>query len=598
MLLFEVPDANPSLTLIESCCTLVGIAFAFSFPLFASTQFRSVEIALGALARNRRLSVLTVFLAALLLRLAIIPFCPIPAPFVGDDFSFLLGADTLLHGRIANPTPVMWTHFETIHVTMFPTYSTMYFPGQSLVLAFGKLALGHPWYGLLFMSALMCAAICWMLQAWVPPSWALLGGFISVIHLGLFSYWINSYHSAGTIGAFGGALMLGGLRRGVTNGRIRDWMMLSVGVSTLILSRPYEGLLLSLPVCGYLCWWMLFGKNCPSLRTLMRQAVLPLSVVVVALGWLGYYDLKAFGKVSTLPYTLDRAQYAMAPYFVWQGARPEPVYRHEEIRRFYYEAEIEFFAKIHSLRGFLPQTLYKTGFTILFYAGVVLLPPLIMMRRVLLDRRTRFLVICTAVMVVGLTIQVFVIPHYVAAFTCVFYALGLQAMRHLRVWKPEGRPVGMFMVRSTFPILILMCAFRLGAGPLKLPMHEWPANKWNFRWYGPDHFGTERASIQDSLEKMPGKQLVLVRYSLKHNPIDEWVYNGADIDGSKVIWARDMDEAHNRELLAYYPDRQVWLVQPDSDTARMEPFGAAATSASTPLLASNSKEHSPDTRKP
>ena len=49
-----------------------------------------------------------------------------------------------------------------------------------------------------------------------------------------------------------------------------------------------------------------------------------------------------------------------------------------------------------------------------------------------------------------------------------------------------------------------------------------------------------------------------------HDPFDEWVYNSADIDGSKVVWARDMDAADNLELIRYYTDRKVWLVEPDA----------------------------------
>ena len=74
------------------------------------------------------------------------------------------------------------------------------------------------------------------------------------------------------------------------------------------------------------------------------------------------------------------------------------------------------------------------------------------------------------------------------------------------------------------------------------------------------------------MEQLPQKQLMIVRYSPQHEPKDEWVYNAADIDGSKVIWAREMDASDNLELRRYYSDRQVWLVQPDLETEQVSPY--------------------------
>ena len=95
---------------------------------------------------------------------------------------------------------------------------------------------------------------------------------------------------------------------------------------------------------------------------------------------------------------------------------------------------------------------------------------------------------------------------------------------------------------------------------------------WINWWYGPENYGTERAQIQARLEQLPGPQLAIVRYSPDHFPLDQWVYNAADIDHSKVVWAWEMDDSSNLELFHYYKDRQVWLVQPDSSAERMTPY--------------------------
>jgi hypothetical protein len=572
MILSSGPENGTSLILIEGGLTSIAFGMAFCLPRLGFGWFSRIEHIFGRLARRKSLSVAVVGFTGLLVRLAILPLCPRPLPFIPDDFSFLLAADTFASGRLTNPTPAMWVNLESIHVTMQPTYMSMYFPAQGLLLAAGKVLMGHPWYGILLVTAMMCAAICWMLQAWLPPSWALLGGFLAVLRLGLFSYWINTYSGAGSIAALGGALVLGALPRFMKTTRLRDGLLMAVGVSLLGICRPYDGMLLCLPVICFLAWWIFFGKNRPTPARLLRGSAVPLALILVSATWMGYYNYRVFGNPLTPSYTINRAQYAMAPYFVWQSRRPEPAYRHAVIREFYYQDELNNFNKIHTLSGFVPETLLKAARGILFYSGIVLLIPLIMVRRVFLDRRLRFLILCVFVLMAGQLVEIFLIPHYLAPFTAAFYAIGLQAMRHLRLWSPGGQPVGLTLTRLIAIVCVVLAGMRLYAEPLHLALPVWPA-AWAAEWYGTgSQSGADRAEIVAHMEGLPGKQLLIVRYSPHHNPLIQWVYNAADIDNSKVVWAWDMDAAENLELIRYYKDRTVWLVEPDTNPAKVSRY--------------------------
>jgi len=136
--------------------------------------------------------------------------------------------------------------------------------------------------------------------------------------------------------------------------------------------------------------------------------------------------------------------------------------------------------------------------------------------------------------------------HYASAAVAPLYiltAIGFERMAEVR----RGRwPVG-----AALSTALIVCVF-LSVG-LKVTR---VAAFYEEKGYG--EFTRARSRVLERLAQEPGRDFVIVRYADGHDPNREWVYNRADIDGSEVVWARDMGAIRNAELIDYFADRRIW----------------------------------------
>ena len=523
-----------------------------------SSAFRSLERAFGRLARRRGLAVFAAGAGVVALRVAFIPVLGIPQPRWNDEFSYLLAADTFAHGKTTNPTHPMWIHFESFHIIEHPTYMSMYPPAQGLVLAAGQL-LGHPWIGQLLVTAAMCSALCWMLQAWLPPQWALLGAILAALRLGILSYWMNTYWCA-SVAALAGALVLGAWPRLRKRPRSVESLILAFGLVILANSRPYEGFVFAIPIAFAMLYW-LTGPNHPAFRVTLSRVAIPILVVLLLASLAtGYYYYRVTGSALRLAYQVNRETYATAPYFIWQTPARAPVYRHEVIRNLY-DWELAEFERYRTFGGYFLGVGWKLKSWWQFYLGPLLTVPLLALPWVVRERKMRLPLLICAAMAAGFAVQTWTLPHYFSPAVCVFYLLLVQCMRHLWQWSPANRRLGRKVVRAIPVLACAMILLRVAAAGAHVRIEPaWPRGN------------LERAMLLRQLQQLPESQLVIVRYAPHHDFDREWVYNEADIDAAKVVWARDMGRSANRELLDYFRDRKVWLVEADSPAPQLQPY--------------------------
>jgi hypothetical protein len=612
-----------SLYVLELVVTLLSLLLAFRAPRVSLLLYSGAMHRLRRLARHPYLSALLVAALPLLLRFALLPWIPAPQPQIQEEFSYLLGADTFAHGRLANPTHPMAVFFDNIQLIQTPHYASARPPGQAVFLCLGEVLFRMPWLGICLSVGLMCGAFYWMLRAWTRPAWALLTAVIFAIRFGVFTYWTNSYWG-GSVIALGSALVVGALPRLLSRLRMRDAWWFGAGCCLLASTRPFEGLALVLPAAVVLLAWWIGSEDWRERRFRLVHTLLPISGMLFAFfAWLAYDNFASTGHATVSAYQLWRHQQSVVPSFLWQSLpRTMPIYYSLQTRQFNTVWEMSYWNHLHRnvALGILNVAERPIQFLQIFLRPLLLLPFLVplLMRRDRQPAAERGLVTDGLFVAIGLLaillghsfpvtlvwyawaawllvharlkpalrllmamllcgafcslLTTFHMPTYEAPFVAPAFVLVAVGMRSLATWRRRAGTGRAMVVNLSlgcgllFLVCVLLAGFRLrvdGESP--------------FNWSSYENRLEARAVAQRFLEQQPGKQLAIVRYGPEHDVLYEWVWNLAEIDQQKVIWARELKPEWDVQLLRHYPDRRVWLIEPDAEPSGG--LGAAAMPA-------------------
>lgn len=498
-----------------------------------------------------------------------------PEPSVHDEFAYLLGAETFAGGELTRPTHPLWHHFETFHVLHEPSYAPKYPTGQSLALALGMVLFDEPRAGLWLEAGAMIAALTWMLFQWLPGRWALVGGLLMALQLGVRGPWVQTFYG-GALAATGGALLLGAVPGVQSKRSVRSAFLLGIGLVILATTRPFEGLVVSLPVALVLLRSWVSGQSKEHGPFTLRVA-LPI-VLVLSIGgfWLAAHNAAVTGDSATLPYMAYDAQYSVFPAFLWQEVKPAPLYRSEMIEWFMLNfqrgdhglvhgpleaiglAVSRALQLVHGIVG-LPLAVWLlvccAGWAVLLGLGRRGLPAAQLSRSRAqggqgVGERSgseRYLPLAVVLAVAaGSSVTTYAAPHYAAPALGALTVLLVGGLRRARVLSRRLRGRSVPLVLAAFVVV--------GITTLERGSKSWLG--------GARRGGHVRSLILERMANAPGRDLILVKMTSIDSIHQEFVFNAADIDAAPVVWARDLatesSPGANEELLRYYEDRHVW----------------------------------------
>jgi hypothetical protein len=357
----------------------------------------------------------------------------------------------------------------------------------------------------------------------------------------------------GAPAAIGGALVVGAFPRLVKRVSSAPAILLAIGLILLMNTRPFEGGLVSIVVLA-----VLFFRLVPAVRESWRAIILPFlpGVLLFLCGsiFTAYYCYRVTGSPLTMPYVVNRQTYGWPENLAFLP--PKHIQSEHPILQAMYEKELANRTRYSSVAMAVDSWITRVFDSWVFFVGPTLTIPLVLVPFAL--RKTRYSLLVWLVGIEGLINlgQLLLYPQHLAHLTAVIFTLLTIGCWYLYDTIAKRSLVrARYMAIALPACLCLVAALKMEAQALRVPVSYWE------RAY--EIHRDARFSIQQDMERLPGKQLIIVHYDPAHSPDQEWVYNRADIDNSKVVWARDMGPKENQKLVHYYPNRRVWWLEVD-----------------------------------
>jgi hypothetical protein len=482
------------------------------------------------------------------------------APRVHDEFSYLLAADTLLHGRLSNPTPEVWQPFQSFHILVSPAYVSKYPLGQGMFVALGWLLLGLPIAGCWLAAGLCASSTTWMLAGLVSRRWAVAGGLLVACHPAMQSMWSQSLLS-GWITAAGSTLLTGSVLRLRRRFGTTAALAGGSGIALLALTRPYEGLVATC-LLSLLLWALWKGRDF-RFRWLSAVRIVPVAgiPVAVALTLIALQNVAVSGKLSGLPYRLHEEQYSAAPLFVFGQVSSPQLEATGEVPQtvidFQHGWALDSFRERPGFTGWLIGIARALN-TLWGFWVLLAMAPVLSIGWWSRFRLPRLLLVIAAVQIMFSAAVCWVFPHYLSPLLPWLVALSILGLKRIFRIFVRAQVVGLnhshrfaAAIVGAQLVLLAISAFRV---------HRDPDRVW----------AVQRAQIVATLESQGGEHLVLVHYSPQHNVHREWVYNLSDLERSPVLWARGERQDWNRQLMTRYShQRHIWRI--DADATNPQP---------------------------